>query len=529
MNRLLALFLTIFLALALTGCKIEDLPFINKDTQVSAEDEELKYKIDKVILSKGYQSLEPKVEVIDKNNDVSLIVSVGLLESSGVHVDQIIKNGNVINIHVVNEVEDDDVQLVVPQIILELKNTKSINMDDIKFNIVNDNFKPLSIKLRLNEVINKIINDYKLTANSSPEINLYKDEDMLVWNIDYNSIFDNNNLETPLVNLSVKVDANTGDIIEFKKVLISSYIDHGHILDYIDENLILYKKITEEADGNKLESLWYFNIKNNKKSQLYQTSQNILSAEFSPNTKNVVVLENNGITKDLYIVSRGENKAYKLLFESSLTPSIAKWYNDETIYIIQSDEKESKIYNYNIRSSKEDLISTIDKQVTGMRIFGKNFIFTEPIEQGLNDKVYHTKDWDKLTFIDNGFNPKYMGNDMVAYLKHKEENDRNHLIIYDMNKFEEYDQVDVNALSISSIPGNELLVVEKNPSVNDFTVYEYSKADKDLHFITKLNSENIFLNKKDNSLYVDLILPFEARDSEIIFSVDLTKLSNILP
>jgi hypothetical protein len=148
MKHILSIILILFVAISLVGCKIDDLPFLNRDTQVSVEDTELKYKIDKVILSKGYQAIKPSVEVVKKNNDVKLLVSVGLIETSGVKVDQIVKKGNIINIHVLNELEEDNVQLAIPQIFIELVNAKAINLDDIKFNIINDNFSNRNQTLR---------------------------------------------------------------------------------------------------------------------------------------------------------------------------------------------------------------------------------------------------------------------------------------------------------------------------------------------------------------------------------------------
>lgn len=529
MKQLLLVVLVSLLALSISACKIDDLPFLNKDTQVSSEDEELKYKIEKVILSKGYQSLEPKVEVIKKNNKVSLIVTAGLLESSGVQVDQIVKIGNVINIHVLNQADEDNLQLVVPQIILDLKNTRSINMDEIKFNIVNENFKPLSVKIGLNEVINKVINDFKLTANSSPDISLSKEEERLVWDISYSSIFDNYNLETPLVNLSLRVDANTGDILESRKGLISSYIDHGNIMDYVDEEYILYKKTIIEENGLELESLWYFDIGNHEKTQVYQTYQDIVSAEFSPRSKNIAVLESNGTTRDLYVISKDEKKAFKLLFNDNLNPSIVSWYNDDRLYILQNDEDLSKIYSYDIATSRDEELAKIYRRIIGMRIYEDHFILVEATEGSSNNNIYHTQDLSTLRLIDNGFMPRYISDNKIAYLKNSEENDRNHLMVYDMKNHKEYDQVDVNATSLASIPGNELLVVEKNQAVNNYTIYVYNLSSRDLNFISNLNSQNIYPNKKNQQLYVGLVVPFETEESEIIFSVDTTKLSNILP
>src|SRR5690606_26009377 len=140
------------------------------------------------------------------------------------------------------ELVEDNIQLAVPQIILDLKNTKLTNFEDIKFNIVNENFEPISFKLELNDAINKVKSDFNVTANTVPEINLSNIDGRFIWNIVYNSIFDKDNPETPLVNLSVELDANSAEIIQSKKGFISSYIDEGHVLDYIMDKYILYRK-----------------------------------------------------------------------------------------------------------------------------------------------------------------------------------------------------------------------------------------------------------------------------------------------
>lgn len=164
-----------------------------------------------------------------------------------------------------------------------------------------------------------------------------------------------------------------------------------------------------------------------------------------------------------------------------------------------------------------------------MRIYEDHIILVEPVEESSNNNIYYTKDWTSLTLIGSGFMPCYISKDKIAYLKNSEENDRNHLMVYDMKNHKEYDQVDVNATSLASIPGDELLVVEKNQAVNDYTVYVYNLNNQDLNFISKLNSQNIYANKKNYLLYVGLVVPFETEKSEIIFSVDVTKISNILP
>lgn len=529
MKRLLSLFLIISIAVSLVGCKIDDLPFLDRDVETINESQELKYKIDKVILSKGYQSIEPKVEVVKKSNDIRLLVSVGLLESSGVTVDQIVKNGNIIDIHIVNEISKDDIQLVVPQIVLDLKNTKSINIDDMKFNIINENYKPLVIKLGVSDVINKVKSDFKVTANNAPEIDLSLIDEKLIWSITYNSIFDKDNPETPLVNLSVELDANTGEILQSKKGFISSYIDEGNILDYVMDKYILYRKSDiDSVTGLETHSLWYFDIERSEKTRIYSTNNMISTATFSHDYKNISVIENDGTSNNLFIITKDEKRAYKVLFDDMISPTLVRWYDKNNIYAVINLKDRTDIYNYNIKTAEIDLVVKLDKNITGLRIYDDSFIITEYIENDINRKIYISKDLKNLEFIDFGFNPRFINSDTLAYLKSNDD-ERNLMHVYSIEDKKEYDLIDMNISSIYILPNDELFIVEKNTGNNDFTIHEYELKNKTLSPITMVNSDNIYYNKSRHLVYVDLLVPFESEKTEIIYSVDLTKLASLLP
>lgn len=530
MKHFLSMFLVLIIAISLVGCKIEDLPFLNKDTQTLVEDEELKYKIEKVILSKGYQSIEPNVEVVKKGNDVRLLVSAGLLESSGISVNQVVKKGNIINIHITTELDEEKIQLTVPQIILDLRNTKSLDLNEIKFNIINNNSKPISIKLGLNEVINKVKADFNVTVNSSPTVDLASIDDRLIWKITYDSIFDKDNPETPLVNLSVELDANTGEVLKSRKGLISSYIDEGHVLDYIMDKYILYKRIDIDSDtGLESQSIWSFDIKNNKKTRIYHTNSNILSAAFSPDLKHVSVTENRDSNTELYVISKDEKKAYKILLEEKINLSLVRWNDKNTLYILTNDVDITDIYSYNIKNDQTELVTSIDKNIVDLRINDNSYLILENDDNKINKKIYFTRDWENFRFIDFGFYPRLINEDMIGYLKQGEKDEKNSLQIYDMHSDKKYDVIDLNISSMYVLPDDELFIIEKTQANNDYILHEYELENKNLTTITNLNSDNIFYNKDKNLLYVDLLVPFESEKSEIIYSVDLTKLSKTLP
>ena len=105
-------------------------------------EEALGFKIEKIVLSKGYQTLEPKVEFDSKNKETKLSITFGLIECSGITIDNITKKDNEINIYTNRLLEDDKTQLVVPQATVLLDKKLDGKEDNLKFNIINQNYSP---------------------------------------------------------------------------------------------------------------------------------------------------------------------------------------------------------------------------------------------------------------------------------------------------------------------------------------------------------------------------------------------------
>ncbi|NLV77102.1 MAG: hypothetical protein GX023_09020, partial [Tissierellia bacterium] len=111
MKKILFLFIIITLILATSGCTTNIKgPFLAME---KSTEESLSYKIEKIILSKGFQSIEPNVEIVNQNSSLKLLVTTGLIESSGVTIDKIIKSGNEINIYINRLLEKGKTQLAV--------------------------------------------------------------------------------------------------------------------------------------------------------------------------------------------------------------------------------------------------------------------------------------------------------------------------------------------------------------------------------------------------------------------------------
>lgn len=530
MKYIIATSLMIF-TIFFTGCSIDDLPFLSKESQnISNGEEELKYKVNNVILSKGYQTIEPNVEIIKKNKETQLLINVGLLETSGVNVDKLTKDGNTINIHVSNQVEDENLQLAVPQILLDLKDANLKDLETIKFNIINENFQPINLKLKVTDAINKVRTDFHVTSNTIPEIELRKVDDNYIWNITYYSIFDKNNPETPLVNLSVELNANTAELLQSTKGLISTYIDDGHILDYISDKSVLYRKSDiDPITSAKTESIYSYDIESNKSTKLYFTSLDILTACYSPDEDYIYVLEGNDSANQLFIVDTKDQKAYKVLIDDTNTPHMARWKDKNNLLILVKDRDITKIYNYNVDNDNNELVAKLDMNISDFRANDDTILLLDDFDAGINENIYITEDWESFDQLDSGFNIRFINDEILVYLKNNEKNDRSILNLYDLKKKESLDTLDINVSSVSKASDNLLFITEKNQGNSDFNLYDYKPKEKELNFITKVNNENIYYDSKKNLLYVNLLVPFESENQEIIFSIDLEKLVNTNP
>lgn len=526
MKRVLIFVIAISISLISFGCGIDKDNTLNHIDSDLEEEGEINYEIDQVLLSKSFQSIEPSVEVITKSNKLKVLASLGLTESSGVDVNKVIKRGNEIDIHVSSIYDETNLQLAVPQVILEFKKLKLRKIEDIKFNIINDDYRPLKIKFGVNEVLNKIQSHFKISSVGSPTVNLTRLNDSILWNISYTNIFDRDNSQIPLINLSTLIDANSGDIIESKKTFISSSIDDGNILSYVSNNFILYKKSEVDNNTNKVkEQLWSYDIANKQKEMIFSSNFKISSAQYSPELSYVSVIEVNDNDTELYIIPREDKRAYRISFEDKFDPKIMRWKDDNNIYLIENKENESIVYNYEVKDNKSDKIGKINKVIENLVIMKNTFLIVENSEDKYNKRISTTLDWKEFRFRDDGFNPQFIDADTIGYLKKDEKVDINSLFVYNIKSDKTIDKIEENVSTFQIVSDNALTYVKKNNTHNDFTLSKYLLDSKEKTDITHLIGDRIFHDTRRDYIYVNIVLPFENDKSELIYSIDLSKIN----
>src|SRR5699024_6760820 len=209
--------------------------------------------------------------------------------------------------------------------------------------------------------------------------------------------------DTPLINLYALVDANSGEIIESDKNIISSVLDNGHILDYIRNQDLIYKQIYKDGENTKSkEQIYTYNIKTEKKNLLYTSNYKISSGEISPNLKKISFIESSENGNEVYITSNKKSKVYKVPFDDNFNPQVIKWKGNNILYILGNENNNSTIYTYNLADDKSTLIKKLNKEFEDFSIFNDQFLLIEKSNNRYNKNILLTKDFKELQRLNNG-------------------------------------------------------------------------------------------------------------------------------
>lgn len=521
--------LLLILALAFTGCSLKNETDNKAPAKASnsspadieiAEEIPVDYEVESIVLSKGYQSIEPHVEILDKSQPPKFLVSLGLIECSGIFIDRVTKSNNEISIYTNKVMQDGKNHIVVPQLTIQIKNLNVDKLEDLKFNIIGANYKPINLKYDKTHVLNKIYAEYKLTSNTIPNVNIVRDYKKYIWDIDLNNVFDTCEYKFPIVNFKAQVDAMTGEIISTDKTIISQYLSEGNVLDYDSQKRIVYK--TEEISKDiKFETLWSLKTNKNEISKIYTTHNSIYTAKSSPDGNHIALIENsNGIT-DLYLINLANETIQKITPANYNHTWNIVWSSNNLLYCLNNDSKEkSTLFSYDIKENKHKKLSTFPKILSNMVANKQTIIFEEYDEKNKNKNIYMFNDKEGLVKIDNGFNIMLLGTDKIAYLKNSEKTQKNFLYFYDIKTKSKITKSDADIKSFKSIDDNSIILIKTNYQDSNFSIFEYNvNNDKTEEKIIDTISEDVYYDKESGILYINIIPPVDGIDKNSIYEI----------
>nr|WP_300003847.1 hypothetical protein [Tissierella sp.] len=524
MKSFLRVILLIHILFLITGCKSNGLsPLLYKDEPqnevITSKDSapELDYTIDKVTLSKSYQTISPTVEVIKNGLNANLLLSLGVVESTGVTIEKIERKENDIIIYINNENEDSKGEIVVPQVLLHLTDVSSIDIKDMNFKIINQNYTPIKANIDIGEAISKIQSSLKFSSSTFPETSITMKDDKLFLDLKFVNAIDLTDTYNSIINLNVLMDITDGKIVKTTKESVSSLIDRGNILEYASNKYIFYEKETASGDERST-SVWIYNILKDTKEKIYSTKNKINSLKFNKESGKLLLLESFLEYNELYILDVKDLKAYKVNLDKNISPTLAVWKDPNNIILIDKDNTASNIYNFNVATSKIDFISRIDQDVKEIKCQEDNFIFTSEDER--SKEVYITKNFKEIKLIDKGLNPIFLNNSDVAYLKHDTLKNKNILWVYniDNGSINSYTDIDIKDFFKW---GDNLGIIEKNQIGSDNPLHIYNFKTRKLELLTSIKSDKVFLNTDKNILYVNFSLDLDDKKIPIISFIEL--------
>lgn len=521
MKKTIILLLSI--SILLFGCS--DLKSSTDDSNSSDLEKNIKYTIEQIYFSKAFQSITPNVEAIEVNSKKKLNVNLGLSQYSEISIDDMKLEGNEFNIYISGYGEKSTSSLSVPQMILELEDKSLESIKNIDFNIIYNDYDNIDIKFKINDVLNKLESQFKLALNSSPSFNLTRQGEKIVWEITYINIISGEDEDYPLINLTAEVDANTGEVLGYKKEKVSSIIDTGTILSFNNEGGLLYEKTIDPDKGEKLCELWFYDSNTEGKNIICSCHSSIQTAAISDDLSNIAFIEKTDNSSEAYIYSNMDSKIYKLQFDRSFNPQIIRWKTNNLLYLLENTQTESIIYSYDINTNELILISSTNKNILNIIAGETGFIVAEKIDEQDNKKLSFTEDFKKYKTIDNGFNPSFINKINIAYLKNDEKTDQNYLIIFDLEEEKIIGKVSEDVLNYRTSPPDNIVYIKSNPKYKDFTLSKYSLDLKTSNNILKIINENVYYNDKQNLIYINIESPFENENSKIIYSIDLDEKS----
>lgn len=520
------IYITVILSIAILLSACSNFDLLKKDdpkvTQ-SENIEEVKFSIDKIALSRSFQNTTPKVEVINRNNKTSLLVTAGLIKSSGIEVKDISKDGNTINI-VINNKNNSTAQLVIPQIWIDVSGIKISSLELIRFNIINDNYKPLEITYGIVDVLNKLSSDLKIASSSSPNVNLIEDGKSLIWDIVYENIFDRYSKEIPLINLNVLVDSKTGNIIRSNKSLISSLVDEGTILEFIQDEGMLYVK--DIGETGYLNNLWFYSFNEKESEFLFGSNSNLVNVRLSPDKKHTAIMETKESERALYVVQNKDKKIVFINMPSSFTPRTLSWKGKDELFILsETTDNSSSLALYNIDNNNFEILTTYNTSIANFKYNKDLYLIAEVKDSSQNCSIKLSEDNIIFETIGSGYMVDFVGKDYIVFLTKSSTTDENTIGVYNIENPESSYVINRNVVDYKILDQENILIVEKNNGGSEYKASVLNLGSQEIEEIGKVNSSDVYLETRKDVLYVNLTIPFESDMSNIIYTVEKKHLS----
>ena len=526
MKHFLRILISLYVSILLTGCNSKEIsPLFFKDeevsTSISANNDEftdLSYTIDKITLSKSYQSIEPNIKIIKDGLDSNLLLSLGIVDSSGINIEKIERNNRDVNIYIQNEDKHIKEEFVVPQIIVHFDDLSTKDLEELNFKIINQNYEPIKSNIDISEAISKVKSSLKINTSTFPNSSIVKEDNNMFLMLDFMNAVDLKNDENPIINLNVLIDLVDGKIVDSTKSSVSSLIDEGIILEYLTNKYILYVK-EEKKLGNERYELWIYDIEKDSRDKIRTFKNKISSLKFNQKGDKAFLIESLEGSNRLHLLELENLKISRVDLDKDINPCIGVWRGKDVIFLDRKD-KGALLYTLDVSNDNLSFISTVDKDIREIQYLKDNFLFSTIKDDVKN--IYTTKDFKENKLIDVGEKPLFLDDNTICYMKNENNTSKNVLWFYSLNdaSLESYSDIDVKDFFIWK---DSLAIIEKTQVGPENPLYIYNLKNQTTVFISSIKSDKIFLNTKDDILYINSSIDVEKDKKSIISFIKLEK------
>lgn len=510
----LLIFIPVFFLFACTSLKDGDVKDINK---------ELEFKLNKVQLTKTFQQIEPFATFSTKapkdKKYISLLVSGGLLESSGLKVNKIVRKNNELNIYIENIINEDS-ELAIPQAIVSIDAKEFEQPDKVQLKVIGDNLSPINIKILYNDVISIVDTQFKLSNITTPQISLLKsdlEDTDFVWSVKYDSAFDKSNKDINLISFDALIDANSGKIIDSQKILISEPLDKGNIVGLYSNRYLIYKIKSMVKDEEK-EDIWVYDEIKKEKTLLFSSKFQTSNLHFSPNNKYLSFIETGDKTSNLYIVPDSKN-AYRVPIKEDINPVNHTWIDDSTIGLIENKKGYSKLYKLDIKTNEIKDMTNFNTYISNLIVFNNMYLYTEFDSSSLNNDIYITNDFNDFSLVGSGHSAKFLNKDTIVYMESKENTEENIIHFHNLKDGNEITSISGLIPDFQIIDNQSILYPEKSVGNNNYDLKRYNVANGKMTNAIKTTTPKVFFNKNNNSYFINLNSPIENDINMLIYNI----------
>lgn len=314
------------------------------------------------------------------------------------------------------------------------------------------------------------------------------------------------------------VDINSAEIVDSKKTPVSSLIDEGEVVRYLTDKYIIYSK-KDLQENNTNYNLWIYDIEKDIKKVLYTSNNKIDLLSFNPTGNEAIIIESAGKkSSTLYHLDLDSLNLEKMDIKNDIRPDIALWKEDSIILIDKNSQK-STVYELDPDNGQIEFLSTINKSIDKINYSNNNFLFCS--QNDSSSDVYITSDFKENILIDRGSNPSFVNNNTIAYLKQDNDSGEKLLWIYDIEEdtIKNYADFDVEDFFIWK---DYIAIIEKNQIGSDNPLSIYNLKTKKIKFKGSVKSNDIYLNTKEDILYINSYILSEEEKVPVISYIDLS-------